>query len=93
MAYTDCTWQLLTNGDPRLCDCNRIIGFEVTPFANNSPDKQKELALKTDWKYIVAPATSFYFQETLQEKGNPVYRQPYIPLADLSNVFHPPCYS
>lgn len=93
MAYTDCTWQLLTNGDPHLCDCNKLIGVEVMPAANNAPDKQKELALKTDWKYLVESTTRYCCQEVLSGNDGPGYRQPYIPVADLSKVFHPPCCS
>jgi hypothetical protein len=52
LAYADCSVIMLTNGDPLLCDCNKVVIGDAAPVLPNQPDKQKELSLKADWKFI-----------------------------------------
>jgi hypothetical protein len=53
----------LANDDPRLCDCNQIIATDAIPLDTDHPDKQKELSLKGDWKYVAV--VSYQFTNTL----------------------------
>ncbi|MDB5210905.1 MAG: hypothetical protein JWQ30_1732, partial [Sediminibacterium sp.] len=79
-----------TNGDPRLCDCNRIIASEAIPVGPELPDKQKELSLKADWKYV--GVVSYQFSNT----ATPVIMNTFsrtvafIPEQFPQSIFHPP---
>ena len=92
LAYADCTIRVaITNSDPRLCDCNRIIAAESTPIAgDDQPDKQKELTLKADWKYV--GVVSFQFPHTLLlvEKNNFDKFVSFVPEQIPQSIFHPP---
>jgi len=59
MAYADCSIRVLTNSDPRFCDCNRIMDDDAVPVAPDRPDKQKDISLKADWKYTCTDAYRF----------------------------------
>jgi len=87
LAYADCSIQVLTNGDPRLCDCTRIVDIPIAP---DRPDKQKNLALKTDWKYIGTCFCEFSCRFTAAPTPMIFVYQ----LAGLSSfsktIFHPP---
>jgi hypothetical protein len=90
LAYADCSITLLANSDPRLCDCNQIIDADAIPVAADRPDKQKELSLKADWKYIgtcsyLLPPASIINQQKITAHNNS-----FIPEQDLREIFHPP---
>jgi len=92
LAYADCTIRVaITNSDPRLCDCNRIVATEAVPIAGeDQPDKQKEITLKADWKYIGVAAYQFSNTLTPVEKNN--FNKPvsFVPEQILHSIFHPP---
>ncbi|MES2328020.1 MAG: hypothetical protein V4539_00365 [Bacteroidota bacterium] len=90
LAYVDCSVQVLTNGDPRLCDCNRIIASEAIPVGADHPDKQKELSLKADWKYV--GVVSYRFSNTVTSVIKDSFNNliAFIPEQFPQSVFHPP---
>jgi hypothetical protein len=90
LAYVDCSYIMLSNSDPNLCECNSIVDIEAIPLGPDQPDKQKELSLKADWKYI--SSTPYRFQSAIQVEKNipsliPIH---YHPQQALHAVFHPP---
>jgi hypothetical protein len=90
MAYVDCSFVMLSNSDPDFCDCNLIVAADMIPLTPDMPDKQKELSLKADWKYVATDA--FTFTGKLIAAGKPVAGiiSSYIPQQSLQSVFHPP---
>ena len=90
MAYADCSVQvMLTNRDPRLCACNRIIDDADIPMGD-LPDKQKELSLKADWKYT---STAYFKMDDLFVAAPaPMYAHflSLIPSQNPGDIFQPP---
>ncbi len=90
LAYADCSvMQVLSNKDPRLCDCNRIIDADAIPFPDQ-PDKQKELSLKADWKYIAQTAYNLGNLPVVNTKSAFSFPSYYIPGKYLDDIFRPP---
>lgn len=90
MAYVDCSYIMLSNSDPNLCDCNRIVDNDAIPLGPDQPDKQKDISLKADWKYVVAAA--YRFEGTIFT-GKDILTTAYTayhPQQSLQAVFHPP---
>lgn len=90
LAYADCSIIQLTNTDPHFCDCNRIIDTDAIPVAPDQPDKQKELSLKADWKYVGVNSFRFANSFIVADKTNAGESFLYIPQQSLQSVFHPP---
>ena len=90
LAYADCSIQVLTNGDPRLCDCNRIVDTDAIPVAPDQPNKEKEIMLKADWKYVGEAAYKFSNASTLVQKPITPNRFLFVPEQSPQAVFHPP---
>jgi hypothetical protein len=90
MAYVDCTYIMISNSDPNLCDCNRIVDTDAIPLAPDQPDKQKEISLKADWKYIGAIAYRFPATTVTPGKTQSINSFQYHPQEFLHAVFHPP---
>jgi hypothetical protein len=90
LSYADCTLVAITNDDPRLCDCNKIVDTEDIPFPINQPDKQKDLSIKTDWKYL--GETVYLFSRPLQLAGQKKLspEDHFIAEKFPRAVFHPP---
>jgi hypothetical protein len=90
LAYADCSILVLTNGDPRLCDCNRIIDNDAIPVAADQPDKQKEISLKADWKYI--GVVSYQFSHTIAVVGKTFSTNRFLAVPEKfpRAIFHPP---
>lgn len=90
LAYADCSIIVLSNGDPRLCDCSKIIDAEMIPVTQDRPDKQKELSLKTDWKYLGILA--FRFSPAVSSTQKPVlgYTPLFVPQQVKLEIFRPP---
>jgi hypothetical protein len=90
LAYADCSIIALTNGDPRLCDCNKIVDTENIPLSTNQPDKQKEISVKADWKYV--GETAYRFSKPMKQTGETKSSSPdkFIAEQFLRSVFHPP---
>ena len=90
LAYADCSVQvMLTNKDPRLCACNRIIDDADIPMGD-LPDKQKELSLKADWKYT---STDYYTMDVLFTAERSTMHPHYLssfPSRDPGDIFQPP---
>ncbi|MES2372018.1 MAG: hypothetical protein V4557_05520 [Bacteroidota bacterium] len=86
----DCSILALANDDPRLCDCNQIIATDAIPLATDHPDKQKELSLKADWKYV--GVVSYQFTNTLLSVENKRFNHliSSVPEQFPLSVFHPP---
>jgi hypothetical protein len=90
LAYVDCTYVMISNSDPNLCDCNRIVDTEAIPLGPDQPDKQKELTLKADWKYVAAIAYRFQHSIPADKNTPAIGRFHYHPQQALDAVFHPP---
>lgn len=90
LAYADCSIILLTNNDPRLCDCNRIISADLLPIRSDMPDKQKELSLTTDWKYTTLNVFRLQSNAAPAKEIFSGTKPLYIPQQSLQSVFHPP---
>jgi len=90
LAYADCSIKALSNTDPSLCDCNRIVDVESTPIAPDRPDKEKELSIKTDWKYVGESSYKFVNPSVAIEKPLATESYLFIPQQYLQAVFHPP---
>ena len=90
LAYADCSIILLSNPDPHFCDCNRIIDTDAIPVAADQPDKQKELSVKADWKYVGVGSFRFANPFTLIDKAKANESFVYMPLQSPQAVFHPP---
>jgi hypothetical protein len=90
MAYVDCSFVMLSNSDPNFCDCNLVVASDMIPLTPDMPDKQKELSLKADWKFVVADTFTFSDQTTIAGKPVAGTTSSYIPQQSLQSVFHPP---
>lgn len=90
MAYVDCSFVMLSNSDPNFCDCNLVVASDMIPLIPDLPDKQKELSLKADWKYVVADAFELHSAPVTGNKSVAGILQEYIPEQSLHPVFHPP---
>jgi hypothetical protein len=90
MAYVDCSFVMLSNSDPDFCDCNLIVASDMIPLTPDMPDKQKELSLKADWKYVVAETFTFTGKTTGFRKPHAAFAGEYIPQQSLQSIFHPP---
>jgi len=90
LAYADCSLQLLTSQDPQLCDCNRIVDADAIPLAADQPNKQKEISLKADWKYV--GVASFEMNSLFAVNGESIHNLDFlfIPSQYLQDIFHPP---
>jgi len=90
LAYADCSLQPMANADPRLCDCNRIINADTIPPGNDQPNKQKEISLKADWKYI--GVGSFKMSSLFAANQSPAIGSLSVFLSSQypEDVFHPP---
>lgn len=90
MAYVDCTIVVLTNGDPLLCNCIRVGEAYNIPVVPDQPNKEKEISLKTDWKYI--GVTVYTFSNPSPEISKPIasYKNFSIPKQNPADIFHPP---
>ncbi len=90
LAYVDCSFVMLSNSDPNFCDCNMIVTADMIPSTPDMPDRQKELELKADWKYV--PAESFLFSGFTAEPVSQLYNTTnnWLPQQSLRAVFHPP---
>ena len=91
LAYADCyVITEMSNSDPRLCDCNRIIDSDTIPLGADQPDKQKDISLKADWKYI---ATEDFRPHTAVAGTNKIQfanTDAFVTQQSLRSVFHPP---
>ena len=90
LAYADCSIIQLTNPNPHFCDCNRIIDTDAIPVAPDQPNKQKEISIKADWKYVGVTAFHCTNPYTLIDKTKEVDLSEYVPLQKLKSVFRPP---
>jgi hypothetical protein len=90
LAYADCTIVAITNDDPRLCDCNKIVDTEDIPFSTNQPDKQKDISIKSDWKYLGETAYHFSAYLPLQDTKKLSSPGHFIAEEFPRSVFHPP---
>lgn len=90
LAYTDCSIQVLANGDPLFCDCNRIIDIDAIPIAPDREDKQKEISLKADWKYIGESTFKPCNPSEMIAKPTRFFQSPFVSQLYLQSIFHPP---
>ena len=86
MAYVDCTFVAITYDNPELCDCNRIIDTDLLPSSPDIPDRQKDLSVKADWKYL--GSSRFRWQPVIPYPAREIYRR-YSP-AVLAGYHLPP---
>jgi len=78
------------NGDPRLCDCNRIVDAEAVPVAPDQPNKEKDISLKADWKYIGVVSYRFSNNTSAVQKTITATDLSFVSQQFLRSVFHPP---
>ena len=90
LAYADCTYQRLSNEDPRLCDCNKIVDLDALPIIPDQPDKQKEISIKADWKYTAFGYCSLNTVLLLWVKPKQVSPYLHLPVLLGHDIFHPP---
>jgi hypothetical protein len=90
LAYADCSYIVLSSQNPLLCDCNKIVDANMIPFAPDNPDRQKDISLKADWKYVVVTEFSLGIAPATSAVPNAIYTPGTIPLQSLQSVFHPP---
>ena len=90
LAYADCSIIQLTNSDPHFCDCNRIIDSDAIPVAPDQPNKQKEISIKADWKYVGVNVFHFTNPFLLTDQTKTTDRFVYLPLQNGKSIFHPP---
>jgi hypothetical protein len=90
LAYVDCSYIVLSRQDPLLCDCNKIVDANMIPFAPDNPDRQKDISLKADWKYVAVTEFSLGIAPAATATPNAIYTPGAIPLQSLQAVFHPP---
>jgi hypothetical protein len=90
LAYADCTIQVLAHDDPRLCDCNQIVTVDSGPLLPDQPDKQKEISIKADWKYIAG--ISYKISQNIVPVKQIYSTKPasWQPEQFSKAVFHPP---
>ncbi len=90
MAYADCSIQVLSNSEPLLCDCIKIIGLDQVPISADETNQQQKIAQHTDWKYTVSSAFNIpkhAVEYTIQ------YNEFYLgkmPTDRVTTIFHPP---
>jgi len=89
LAYVDCSYIVLSNQDPLLCDCNKIVDADMIPYGPDNP-KQQEISLKADWKYLPETAFRLGVAQSLVELTPSLFKPADIPLQSLQAVFHPP---
>jgi hypothetical protein len=81
----------LTNSDPRLCDCNKIITADaMPPIGGNQPDKQKDISIKADWKYVGVVSYQFSYTLLTVAGDKTSNHTSFIPQSSPGSVFHPP---
>lgn len=90
MAYADCSIQVLSNKEPLLCDCIKIIGLDQVPMSADETNQQQKLAQQTDWKFTVNHP--FYlpnWKVAINNEFNEFYLAK-IPAQRAFSIFHPP---
>jgi hypothetical protein len=90
LAYADCTIQVLAHDDPRLCDCNQIVTADSGPLLPDQPDKQKEISIKADWKYIAGVSYKISEDIVSVKQLFSINRASCQPEQFPSAIFHPP---
>ncbi|MES2003903.1 MAG: hypothetical protein V4450_05235 [Bacteroidota bacterium] len=81
---------MLSNSDPRLCDCNRIIDNDAIPVNADQPDKQRDISIKADWKYIGVVSYKLSVGSATLVNIKPTQFISYLPDNFSKRIFHPP---
>ena len=90
MAYADCSIKILSNKEPLLCDCIKIIGLDKVPMSADETNQQQKLSQQTDWKFTVtkpfilpndAIAINYLFNQFCSSS---------LPAKRAHSFFHPP---
>ena len=90
MAYADCSIQVLSNKEPLLCDCIKIIGLDQVPLSADETNQQQKLSQQTDWKFTITNAFMLpNLVEGMTNQFNPFYLSK-IPSKRAYAIFHPP---
>lgn len=90
MAFADCSIQVLSNREPLLCDCVKIIEQDQVPMSADETNQQQKIAQHTDWKYTVLSAFNLsqpIVENTIQYNGFYLAK---MPLDRATTIFHPP---
>ncbi|NCI51909.1 hypothetical protein GWC95_18440 [Sediminibacterium roseum] len=90
LAYADCSVIAIANGDPLLCDCNKIVETAAIPDFPAQQDKQKDISLKTDWKYFGETAYHFYSPVQAEKDKKLPSSTDLVQDQFPRSVFHPP---
>jgi len=89
MAYAECSVKVVTGKSTEDCGCS-LTDSKPAPHDHSLPDKQKDITLKTDWKYITNKPLHTDFQLFSLAKVVAQYQQAYHKEVTLPGVFHPP---
>ncbi len=90
MAYADCSIQVLSNSEPLLCDCIKIIGLDQVPMSADETNQQQKIAQHTDWKYTVSSVVNLpkhAVDYAVQYNGFYLAK---MPSDRVTTIFHPP---
>lgn len=90
LAYANCSIAAITASDPSFCECMKLADAQAMPAAPAQHDKQKELSLKTDWKYI--GETAFRCATPVRAVASSLSSADESWRSDLlaHSIFHPP---
>jgi hypothetical protein len=90
MAYADCSIQVLSNSEPLLCDCIKIIGLDQVPMSADETNQQQKIAQHTDWKYTVSSAFNLAQKIVEYKIEHTGFYLTKLPSDRVKTIFHPP---
>jgi hypothetical protein len=90
MAYADCSIQVLSNKEPLLCDCIKIIGLDKIPMSADETNQQQKLSQQTDWKFTVTNQFILQKDITLIKLQFNQFYSSRLPDQRVYSFFHPP---
>jgi hypothetical protein len=89
LAYAECSVQVLLQDKKPDCGCTLNVATPVTHDHPATDNKQKDISLKTDWKFIQQQQVRITF---FTRQNVTLYRPFSQPLynAYYKSIFHPP---
>ncbi|WP_153801046.1 hypothetical protein [Foetidibacter luteolus] len=90
LAFAECL-AAASPGTEEFCDCIGASNSHHTPSSHSLPDKQKEITLKTDWKYTGTAALESIACPVVALCCNHIKPAcDKLPHSFLYGIFHPP---
>ncbi len=90
MAYADCSIQVLSNSEPLLCDCIKIIALDQVPMSADESNQQQKIALQTDWKFTVVSPYNLPQKVVFNTIHISQFCLAKVPAKRAESIFHPP---